>query len=486
MKSPNPNDIVRTATELSANHNKLELVAIARGMGWRGDHARVPMLQIALFVATKLQTGDSEQTGTSRDSSASQQDDSKASQQDDSSASQQDDSNASQQDDSNASQQDDSNASQQTDSNASQQDDSQSSQQEGQQDGQQEGQQDGQQEGQQDGQQEGQQDDSNASQQDGQQEGQQDDSNASQQDGQQEGQQDDSNASQQAEQPWDDAEQSTDSGEYLELLKQSSITLAHPMLEKVWRLAVKAKRNVLLIGGAGSGKTMIGQQLAQLLRVPFSSISCTQGMSENDLTGTLLPIRTGGAFEYVPAPFVDCVQSQSVFLLDELNAADGNVLLVANSILANGFLTIPCKIDSPTIRKHPDSIIVAGLNEASDIYNSRGLLDGATLDRFYPVRIPYDLAYIKNKFVVDGKKGRARSPRWQPSAVKVDQVMLNDALAWFMTAFDLAQSGKLNRIVANRFADNLVAALKAGIPFDEVKADLTADWTDDERARIGG
>ena len=458
MKTPNPNDIVRTATELSANHNKLELVAIARGMGWRGDHARVPMLQIALFVATKLQTGDSEQTGTSRDSSASQQDDSKDSQQDGSQDSQQDGSQDSQQDGSTASQQDDSKDSQQDGSQDSQQDDSTASQQDGSQDSQQDGSQDSQQDGSQD----------------------------SQQDGSQDSQQDGSQDSQQAEQePWDDAEQSTDSDEYLTLLKQSGIAVAHPMLEKVWRLATKAKRNVLLIGGAGCGKTMIGEQLAQLLRVPFSSISCTQGMSESDLTGTLLPIRAGGAFEYVPAPFVDCVQSQSVFLLDELNAADGNVLLVANSILANGFLTIPCKIGSPTIRKHPDSIIVAGLNEASDIYNSRGLLDGATLDRFYPVRIPYDVAYIKNKFVVDGKKGRARSPRWQPSAVKVDQVLLNDALAWFMNVFDMAQSGKLNRIVANRFADNLVAALKAGIPFDEVKADLTADWTDDERSRIG-
>ncbi len=257
------------------------------------------------------------------------------------------------------------------------------------------------------------------------------------------------------------------------------------MLEKVWRLAVKAKRNVLLIGGAGSGKTMIGQQLAQLLRVPFSSISCTQGMSENDLTGTLLPIREGGAFEYVSAPFVDCVQSRSVFLLDELNAADGNVLLVANSILANGFLTIPCKLGSPTIYKHEDSIIIAGLNTASDIYNSRGMLDGATLDRFYPVHVPYDLPYIRNKFVVDGKKGRARSPKWQPSQTLVDQVLLDSALSWFMTAYGMAERGEINRIVANRFADNLVFALKAGIPFDEVKADLTSDWTADERARVG-
>jgi ATPase subunit of ABC transporter with duplicated ATPase domains len=45
--------IVATAQRLMASHNKRQLATLARTLAWRGDEARTPMLQIALYVATK-------------------------------------------------------------------------------------------------------------------------------------------------------------------------------------------------------------------------------------------------------------------------------------------------------------------------------------------------------------------------------------------------------------------------------------------------
>ena len=257
------------------------------------------------------------------------------------------------------------------------------------------------------------------------------------------------------------------------------------MLRKVWTIA-QAGLNPLLVGPAGTGKTMVSEQLAQLLRVPFGSISCTAGMSESQLTGWLLPVGEAGKFDYVPSPFVQCLEMPSVFLLDEIDAADPNVLLLMNSVLSNGFLTVPHKLQNPTVRRHVRSIIVAGANTiggADEIYSARMPLDGATEDRFYPIVVDYDESYEKSLFVVSGQKKRTRSAQWKPSPVVCDQPMMEQAQEWFLALRKNANRAKIGRIVSTRLAQRLTAAMRAGVPMDEAKADLLAGWTTDERAR---
>ncbi len=83
-----------------------------------------------------------------------------------------------------------------------------------------------------------------------------------------------------------------------------------------------ARKNILLIGPAGTGKTYIARQLAECLPskldptkigLPFYHISCTAGMSEGNLTGKFLPVGENGKFEYVPAGFVYAYENGGVF-----------------------------------------------------------------------------------------------------------------------------------------------------------------------------
>src|SRR3990172_9382370 len=45
-------ETMRRTAELMAANNKKELIVKARSMGWRGDHARAPALQLALYIAS--------------------------------------------------------------------------------------------------------------------------------------------------------------------------------------------------------------------------------------------------------------------------------------------------------------------------------------------------------------------------------------------------------------------------------------------------
>jgi len=274
--------------------------------------------------------------------------------------------------------------------------------------------------------------------------------------------------------------------EWKALLKASGLKTPHRMLRKVWLVSAKAKQNVLLVGPAGSGKTTIAMQLSQLLGVPFSSLSCSQGMSESNLSGMLLPIKAGGTFDYVPSPMVKCLAQPSVYLLDDMDRGDANVMVMLHQLLANGSITIPQKLVDPTVYKHTDCIFIAGANRVgslgSGIYSEAGDMDGATIDRFYLIEVGYDVNYIKSKF----KSGKAapKSAAWRPVA-PANAEQIEQAGEWFMKVFANVERAKIDRIFATRAADKLFAALSVGVPFAEVKVDLIADWSKDEIQRAG-
>ncbi len=233
-------NIIESATALQANHNKLELVAMARALGWRGDHARAPMLQIALFVATKLASGERPQSATPdnrpQQGAPEQQEEPQGApeqQEEPQGAPEQ------QSEPQGAPEQQEGRRALQSSRKRRRSGRTRAAGSEAQ----------------------------GAPEQ--QKELRAPQSSRSEAQGAPE---------QQSDPEPDDSPEAGADDEFDRLVKAAGI-VPHKMLEKAWRVTAKAGLNLMLVGPAGSAKTYLAKQLAQLLRVPFGSISCTMGMS---------------------------------------------------------------------------------------------------------------------------------------------------------------------------------------------------------------
>lgn len=259
----------------------------------------------------------------------------------------------------------------------------------------------------------------------------------------------------------------------------------HPLFPKALRL-VNAGLPVMLVGPAGCGKTHLASQIARALGVSFGSISMTAGVSESQLVGWLLPVGEAGRFDYVPAPFVSLYESgNSLFLFDEVDAADPNLLLVLNSAIANGELSVPQRHSAPVVKRGDRALLMASANTygtgADMVYAGRSALDGATLDRWYQLRMDYDARFEAS---IAGTSA-PHVPEWRPAdeaTVAADCAVLGD---WVLSLRRKVNEAKLRRIVSTRTMQKAITARCAGVPVAEVKADTLAGWSTDELYRVG-
>lgn len=253
----------------------------------------------------------------------------------------------------------------------------------------------------------------------------------------------------------------------------------HPLFEKVLRLTA-AGVNVLLVGPAGCGKSHLCEQVAKALGRSFGSLSLTAGTTESALVGRLLPVGEGGRFGYVESPFARIYGAGGVFLFDELDAADPNMLLVVNSALANGHIEIEQRAAgglSTRVDRHGETCLLGAANTfgtgANARYVGRGALDAATLDRWYIVEMTYDTAFEASLF--------AAHPSDAPEITR-DVATLG---VWVLALRTKVESAGLSRVVSSRMIQKAANARRAGVPVAEIKADLLAGWTPDDLSAVG-
>ena len=192
-------------------------------------------------------------------------------------------------------------------------------------------------------------------------------------------------------------------------------------------------------------------------------------MSESQLLGRMVPAGKQGQFVFLGTQFLDCYENGGVFLFDELDAADSNVLLVINSALANGHLSVPSRHDNPVAKKHPDFVCIAAANTygrgADRQYVGRNELDESTLDRFRIGTVPmdYDESLERQLCPDDELYVRLRGYR------------------------DRVQENRLERLVSTRFIREAYEMTSQwGWTYEEVDGQLFAGWRDDEIRKVKG
>ena len=158
----------------------------------------------------------------------------------------------------------------------------------------------------------------------------------------------------------------------------------HFMMDKVLRV-VDAGMSPWLTGTAGVGKTTIAEQVAQALGLEYSPESFCSQSSKSEIKG----YRDGHGL-YHSVDFRRRYEEGGVYLLDEIDAANPNILLTLNSALSNGWMMFP----DGKVKRHEKFVAIASANTygngATAEYVGRQVIDGSTLDRFVKLDIPID------------------------------------------------------------------------------------------------
>ena len=161
---------------------------------------------------------------------------------------------------------------------------------------------------------------------------------------------------------------------------------------------LKEGENVFLWGPAGAGKNVLGEQLAEMLNVPFFYMNTVY--TKYDITGF-----TDAQGNYIPTAVVNWLKDENggVMFFDEMctNSPEANTAI--NALLANKYIVLQ---NGETLRMSTRHYVVAADNTnglgATEEYNGRYKMDESTRDRFAFFFIDYDAA-VEESIVGDKK-----------------------------------------------------------------------------------
>lgn len=234
--------------------------------------------------------------------------------------------------------------------------------------------------------------------------------------------------------------------------------LKHKQLEQLINYAL-LRLSPLLVGMAGTGKTHAAEQVAGALDLPFYSISVGAQTTKTDIMGY-----QSASGEYIRTHFRDAYENGGVFLMDEIDAGNANVLITINAALSNGLAAFP----DAMVKKHDDFVFIASANTfgngANRQYVGRNQLDAATLDRFAIIEWLIDDALEES--LAHGKLGKA----------------------WYMAvkaARDYVAEKNIRALISPRATQKGSKLLDIGQPLDEViDATMLGSVPDDKKTDV--
>ncbi len=188
------------------------------------------------------------------------------------------------------------------------------------------------------------------------------------------------------------------------------IGLQHKLFENLLKI-VSCRLDCMLVGPAASGKTFAAEAVSKALDLPFYMQPVGSQTTKFDLLGYM--DATG---KYVTTHLREAYEKGGVFLLDEVDAGNANVLTVINGMTSNAIASFP----DAMIKRHPDFILICAANTygrgADRMYVGRNQLDAATLDRFVVIDWDYD---------EDLEKAISGNAAWTEKVLKVRKAVFD-------------------------------------------------------------
>lgn len=200
--------------------------------------------------------------------------------------------------------------------------------------------------------------------------------------------------------------------------EKRDIGKTHKDYEKLLKI-IEIGLNVYIYGEAGNGKTHLCKQLAAGLNIPFYTLSVCSQTTKSDLIGYI--DANGNKIE---TPLTIAAKNGGLFLLDESDGGNANVLNIINAITANHTISL----HGETIEKHKNfRCIMSGntiLDGASRKYIGRNALDGALKNRFVFWNLGIDQELTRELVNDDEIYTRYERMRNKINELKIETVMI--------------------------------------------------------------
>ena len=149
--------------------------------------------------------------------------------------------------------------------------------------------------------------------------------------------------------------------------------------------AVRDRRNILLVGETGTGKSHVLRLTAYKLKLPYVRVQLYDAISPEDLFGSWIPSGEGG-FAWQDGVLTHFMRHGGMFVADELNGAKPGANFVFHSITDYERRMTLTQKDGEVIYAHPDFVFCATMNPE---YEGTKPLNKALFDRFSIV-LEYD------------------------------------------------------------------------------------------------
>ena len=145
------------------------------------------------------------------------------------------------------------------------------------------------------------------------------------------------------------------------------------------------RSNVYSYGSPGTGKTRMSYEIAKAMGLPWYFLQLNNQSPEWKIYGF---IAANGS--YIASDFYKWYTEGGVFLIDEIDFANGALLGSLNAALENGFCSFPCGI----VKRHEDALLIGAGNTVglggTHGHADRRELDSATRARFAYVEVDVD------------------------------------------------------------------------------------------------
>lgn len=164
------------------------------------------------------------------------------------------------------------------------------------------------------------------------------------------------------------------------------------------KACIQIRRNILLEGPVGVGKTQLAQAIAQSLQQPWVRVDGDARFTEQKLTGWFDPptvIKKGFSWDsFFQGPLVEAMRTGAILFINEFNRLPEGVQNLLLPAIDERVIQLPRLGE---LRAHPNFVVIATQNPKDFVATTH--LSEALLDRFEWIQLGYQSEDEEKKIV---------------------------------------------------------------------------------------